>query len=100
MINENGGWRQFTAAQLQQNHRLLLSPVQDMTLVISGAADKKQIKQAVEKWIATLPASGQRLQWRDPAIAPKMQSFSRTYPIASSDKTMVSIQYAAPHSGH
>ena len=33
-----------------------------MTLVISGAADKKQIKQAVEKWIATLPASGQRLQ--------------------------------------
>ncbi|ELW9227226.1 insulinase family protein [Morganella morganii] len=96
VINENGGWRQFTAAQLQQNHRLLLSPVQDMTLVISGAADKKQIKQAVEKWIATLPASGQRLQWRDPAIAPKMQSFSRTYPIASSDKTMVSIQYAAP----
>ncbi|MCP5597318.1 hypothetical protein NL292_26095, partial [Klebsiella pneumoniae] len=54
------------------------------------------IKQAVEKWIATLPASGQRLQWRDPAIAPKMQSFSRTYPIASSHKTMVSIQYAAP----
>lgn len=25
-----------------------------------------------------------------------MTSFSRTYPIASSDKTMVSIQYAAP----
>ena len=25
VINENGGWRQFTAAQLQQNHRLLLS---------------------------------------------------------------------------
>lgn len=96
VINENGGWRHFTAAQLQNNNRLLLSPVQDMTLVISGAADKKQIKQSVEKWIAALPASTQRLQWRDPKIAPKMEPLSRTYPIASSDKTMVSIQYAAP----
>lgn len=42
VISENGGWRQFTAAQLQSNHRLLLSPVQDMTLVISGAADKNR----------------------------------------------------------
>ncbi|KLU17480.1 hypothetical protein ABE79_18545 [Proteus mirabilis] len=68
-----------------------------MTLVISGPVNINQVKSLIERWVASLPTrSEQRLFWADPAINPKLTSFNKTYPIASSDKSMVSIQYAAP----
>ncbi|OAT26165.1 M16 family metallopeptidase [Proteus myxofaciens] len=97
VIDPQGAWRQFSAQQLQQTNQLILGQPADMTLVISGPITLNQVKPMVERWIASIPErSTQRLYWADPAINPKLSSFSKTYPIASSDKSMVSIQYAAP----
>ncbi len=95
-ISPEGNWRQFTAYQLQQSHQQLLGATQDMTLVIAGAVDVQKVKASVERWIAALPATDQRLHWRDVGIRPKMSTLTKTYPIASSDKSMISIQFAAP----
>lgn len=97
VITKNGPWQQFSAQQLQQTNQLLLGQPQDMTLVISGNVTINQLKPLIERWVATLPTqTSQRLNWADPAINPKLTSLSKTYPIASSDKSMVSLQYAAP----
>jgi len=96
VINPKGGWNQFTAQQLQQANRQLLTSTADMTLVITGAMSSKDIKPLLEKWVASLPYSDQKLASRDQGIMPKMASFNKTYPISSSDKSMVSIQFAAP----
>ncbi len=96
VLDANGQWQQFTALQLQQNNQKLLRSTQDMTLVISGAIAQRTVKDAVERWVASLPDSGTRLSWRDTGITPVMRVMSKTYAIASSDKSMVSIQYAAP----
>ncbi|RLR49004.1 peptidase M16, partial [Pseudomonas aeruginosa] len=97
VIDPKGTWRQFSAQQLQQTNQLLLGQPADMTLVISGPVTLNQVKPIVERWVASIPErSTQRLHWADPAINPKLSSFSKTYPIASSDKSMISIQYAAP----
>ncbi|WP_273839777.1 M16 family metallopeptidase [Providencia rettgeri] len=96
VINPKGGWNQFTAQQLQQANRQLLTSTTDMTLVITGAMSSKDLKPLLEKWVASLPYSDQKLVSRDQGIMPKMASFNKTYPISSSDKSMVSIQFAAP----
>lgn len=96
VINPQGGWNQFTAQQLQQANRQLLTSTADMTLVITGAMSSKDLKPLLEKWVASLPYSDQKLVSRDQGIMPKMASFNKTYPISSSDKSMVSIQFAAP----
>ncbi len=96
VINPQGGWNSFSAQQLQQTNRQLLSSTANMTLVISGAINSSDVKAAVERWIASLPASNSNLMWRDQGIMPKMASMTQTYPISSSDKSMVSIQYASP----
>ncbi|WP_368868684.1 M16 family metallopeptidase [Proteus penneri] len=97
VVSPQGTWKQFTAQQLQQTNQMILGQPADMTLVISGPVNLNQVKPLVERWIASLPIrSEQRLFWADPAINPKLTSFSKTYPIASSDKSMISIQYAAP----
>lgn len=96
VISPQGPWQQFTAQQLQQTNQSLLGQPADMVLVISGPINLNQAKPMIERWIATLPTrSSQRLFWADPAINPKLSSFNKTYPIASSDKSMISIQYAA-----
>lgn len=96
VINPQGGWQNFTAGQLQQANRQLLTSTSDMTLVISGAMNARELKPLLEQWIASIPASNQQLAWRDQGIMPKMESFNKRYPISSSDKSMVSIQFAAP----
>lgn len=96
VINPKGGWNQFTAQQLQQANRQLLTSTADMTLVITGAMNSKDLKPLLEKWVASLPYSDQKLVSRDQGIMPKMASFNKAYPISSSDKSMVSIQFAAP----
>ncbi|MBP6122177.1 MULTISPECIES: M16 family metallopeptidase [Providencia] len=96
VINPQGGWNQFTAQQLQQANRQLLSSTADMTLVISGAMNSRELKPLLEQWVASIPASNQKLTWRDQGIMPKMASFNKRYPISSSDKSMVSMQFAAP----
>ena len=96
VINPQGGWNQFTAQQLQQANRQLLTSTADMTLVITGAMSSKDLKPLLEKWIASLPYNDQKLVSRDQGIMPKMASFNKTYPISSSDKSMVSIQFSAP----
>ncbi|WP_369309878.1 M16 family metallopeptidase [Providencia rettgeri] len=96
VINPQGGWRQFTAQQLQQANRQLLTSTTNMTLVITGAMNSRELKPLLEKWVASLPYNDQKLLSRDQGIMPKMASFNKTYPISSSDKSMVSIQYAAP----
>lgn len=96
VINPKGGWNQFTAQQLQQANRQLLTSTADMTLVITGAMSSKDLKPLLEKWVASLPYSDQKLVSRDQGIMPKMASFNKAYPISSSDKSMVSIQFAAP----
>jgi len=96
VINPKGGWNQFTAQQLQQANRQLLTSTADMTLVITGAMNSKDLKPLLEKWVASLAYRDQKLVSRDQGIMPKMASFNKTYPISSSDKSMVSIQFAAP----
>lgn len=96
VINPQGGWNQFTAQQLQQANRQLLTSTADMTLVITGAMSSKDLKPLLEKWIASPPYNDQKLVSRDQGIMPKMASFNKTYPISSSDKSMVSIQFSAP----
>ncbi|WP_340615338.1 M16 family metallopeptidase [Xenorhabdus entomophaga] len=95
VLEADGAWRNFTAQQLQQTNRQLLNSPQNMTLVISGAMNRNQLKPTLERWIASLSGSGQNLHWRDQGIAPRMQPMQHTYPIASSDKRMISIQYAS-----
>lgn len=96
VINPKGGWNQFTAQQLQQANRQLLTSTADMTLVITGTVNTRELKPLLEQWIASIPASNQKLAWRDQGIMPKMASFDKRYPISSSDKSMVSMQFAAP----
>lgn len=96
VINPQGGWRNFTAQQLQQANRQLLTSTADMTLVISGAIHSRNVKPLLEQWVASLPVKNGQLAWRDLGITPKMLSMSHTYPISSSDKSMVSLQYSAP----
>ncbi|MEQ4693936.1 M16 family metallopeptidase [Providencia manganoxydans] len=95
-VDPQGGWKHFTAGQLQQANRQLLTSTADMTLVITGAVNSKQLKPQLEQWIASIPADNRQLAWRDQGIMPKMASFNKRYPISSSDKSMVSIQFAAP----
>lgn len=96
VINPQGGWKNFTAGQLQQANRQLLTSTANMTLVISGAVNTRDLKPLLEQWVASIPASHHQLAWRDQGIMPKMASFNKNYPISSSDKSMVSIQFAAP----
>lgn len=96
VINPQGGWKDFTASQLQQTNRQLLNSTADMTLVITGAINSRELKPLLEQWVASIPASNQKLAWRDQGIMPKMESLNRRYPISSSDKSMASIQFAAP----
>ncbi|EKT53628.1 M16 family metallopeptidase [Providencia sneebia] len=96
VVNPQGSWQNFTAGQLQQANRQLLTSTADMTLVISGALNTRDLKPLLEQWIATIPARNQQLTWRNQGIMPKMVSLNKHYPISSSDKSMVSIQYAAP----
>ncbi|WP_368877462.1 M16 family metallopeptidase [Providencia vermicola] len=96
VIDPQGGWKNFTAGQLQQANRQLLDSTADMTLIISGAINKRELKSSLEQWVASIPTSNQKLAWRDQGIMPKMESFNKRYPISSSDKSMVSIQFAAP----
>ncbi|MEY0971503.1 M16 family metallopeptidase [Providencia huaxiensis] len=96
VINPQGSWQQFTAQQLQQANRQLLTSTADMTLVITGAMNSRELKPLLEQWVASLPQSNQKLVSRDQGIMPKMASFNKTYPISSSDKSMVSIQFASP----
>lgn len=97
VVDAQGPWRQFTAQQLQQTNQMILGQPADMTLVISGPVNLNQVKPLIERWVASIPTrSSQRLHWADPAINPKLSSLNKTYPIASSDKSMISIQYAAP----
>ncbi|TCT34886.1 zinc protease [Providencia alcalifaciens] len=96
VISPEGAWKTFTAQQLQQANRQLLTSTSDMTLVITGAMNARELKPLLEQWIATLPAHDGKLAWRNQGIMPKMASFNQQYPISSSDKSMVSIQFAAP----
>ena len=95
-INPQGGWRNFTAQQLQQANRQLLTSTADMTLVISGAINPRELKPLLEQWIAALPAQNSQLAWRDQGITPKMSTMSYRYPMSSSAKSMVSMQFSAP----
>jgi len=96
VINPEGGWRNFTAQQLQQANRQLLTSTADMTLVMSGAVNSRDLKPLLEQWVASLPAENGGLAWRDQGITPKMSTMNHRYPISSSDKSMVSLQYSAP----
>ena len=96
VIDPQGGWNHFTAQQLRQANRQLLTSTTDMTLVITGAMNSGDLKPLLEQWVASLPQSTQSLAWRDQGIMPKMVSVNKRYPISSSDKSMVSIQFASP----
>ncbi|HGI5212955.1 TPA: M16 family metallopeptidase [Providencia alcalifaciens] len=96
VISPEGAWKTFTAQQLQQANRQLLTSTSDMTLVITGAMNARELKPILEQWMASLPAHDGKLVWRNQGIMPKMTSFEQQYPISSSDKSMVSIQFAAP----
>lgn len=96
VINPQGGWRNFTAQQLQQANRQLLTSTADMTLVISGAINTRELKPLLEQWVGSLPAKNGQLAWQDQGITPKMSTMSHHYPISSSDKSMVSMQFSAP----
>lgn len=97
VVNPQGPWLHFNAQQLAQTNQMVLAQPADMTLVIAGAVNPQQVKDSVKRWMASIPAqSNQRLFWMDPKITPKLSSFSQTYPLASSDKSMISLQYAAP----
>ncbi|MBW5817761.1 insulinase family protein [Yersinia kristensenii] len=95
LVTATGPWRDFTVAGLEQRHRQLFSAPQDMTLTLSGALDEKRLQPLVETWLGGLPRSEQRLHWRDLAIKPLNQAMSQDYPLASSPKTMVSMQFSA-----
>lgn len=95
LVTATGPWRDFTVAGLEQRHRQLFSAPQDMTVTLSGALDEKRLQPLVEQWLGGLPPSEQRLQWRDWAIKPLNQAMSHDYPLASSPKTMVSMQFSA-----
>ncbi|AJI82955.1 TPA: insulinase family protein [Yersinia enterocolitica] len=95
LVTATGPWRNFTVAGLEQRHRQLFSATQDMTVTLSGALDEKRLQPLVEKWLGSLPRSEQRLHWRDLAIKPLNQAMSLDYPLASSPKTMVSMQFSA-----
>ncbi len=95
LVTATGPWRNFTVAGLEQRHRQLFSATQDMTVTLSGALDEKRLQPLVEKWLGSLPRSEQRLHWRDLAIKPLNQAMSHDYPLASSPKTMVSMQFSA-----
>ena len=95
LVTATGPWRNFTVAGLEQRHRQLFSATQDMTVTLSGALDEKRLQPLVEKWLGSLPRSEQRLHWRDLAIKPLNRAMSLDYPLASSPKTMVSMQFSA-----
>lgn len=95
LVTATGPWRNFTVAGLEQRHRQLFSATQDMTVTLSGALDEKRLQPLVEKWLGGLPHSEQRLHWRDLEIKPLNQAMSHDYPLASSPKTMVSMQFSA-----
>ncbi|MGH1594851.1 M16 family metallopeptidase [Yersinia proxima] len=95
LVTATGPWRNFTVAGLEQRHRQLFSATQDMTVALSGALDEKRLQPLVEKWLGSLPRSEQRLHWRDLEIKPLNQAMSHDYPLASSPKTMVSMQFSA-----
>ncbi|HFI1969279.1 TPA: M16 family metallopeptidase, partial [Yersinia enterocolitica] len=95
LVTATGPWRNFTVAGLEQRHRQLFSATQDMTVTLSGALDEKRLQPLVEKWLGSLPRSEQRLHWRDLEIKPLNQAMSHDYPLASSPKTMVSMQFSA-----
>ncbi|MBW5814015.1 M16 family metallopeptidase [Yersinia kristensenii] len=95
LVTATGPWRDFTVTGLEQRHRQLFSAPQDMTLTLSGALDEKRLQPLVETWLGGLPRSEQRLHWRDLAIKPLNQAMSQDYPLASSPKTMVSMQFSA-----
>lgn len=95
LVTATGPWRDFTVAGLEQRHRQLFSAPQDMTVTLSGALDEKRLQPLVETWLGGLPRSEQRLHWRDLAIKPLNQAMSQDYPLASSPKTMVSMQFSA-----
>lgn len=96
VISPEGAWKTFTAQQLQQANRQLLTSTSDMTLVITGAMNARELKPLLEQWVATLPVHDGKLAWRNQGVMPKMASFNQQYPISSSDKSMISIQFAAP----
>ena len=87
MISPQGAWKQFTAQQLQQANRQLLTSTADMTLVITGAMNARELKPLLEQWVASIPAHDGKLVWRNQGIMPKMESFNQQYPISSSDKS-------------
>ncbi|MBX9488547.1 insulinase family protein [Yersinia enterocolitica] len=95
LVTATGPWRNFTVAGLEQRHRQLFSATQDMTVTLSGALDEKRLQPLVEKWLGSLPWREQRLHWRDLEIKPLNQAMSHDYPLASSPKTMVSMQFSA-----
>lgn len=95
LVTANGPWRNFTVMGLEQRYRQLFSATQDMTVTFSGVLDEKRLLPLVEQWLGGLPRSEQRLHWRDLGIKPLNQVITADYPIASSPKTMVSIQFSA-----
>lgn len=95
LVTANGPWRDFNIKGLEQRHRQLFSATQDMTLTISGSLDERKLQTLVERWMGSIPATEQRLHWRDLGIKPLNRAMSKDYPLASSPKTMVSMQFSS-----
>lgn len=95
LMTPEGAWRDFSVESLSRRHQQLFAATQDMTLTLSGAIDLRRLQTWVERWPGALPASTQRSQWRDLGIVPIHRSLNADYPLASSPKTMVSMQFSA-----
>jgi zinc protease len=95
LVSPDGAWRDFSADQLKQNYLRAFALSPSANIIISGRFNIDEIKPLVEYWFAGLPTTDKKDGWVDNGIIPIHQSMQKTYPMASSDKSMVSILYSA-----
>ncbi|OCG35376.1 M16 family metallopeptidase [Gilliamella sp. Gris1-4] len=94
LVSPKGPWINFTVDQLKQYYSQTFNLPLSANIIISGRFNIDDIKPLVERWFAGLPVVDRKTTWIDNGITPIHHSMQKAYPMASSDKSMVSILYS------
>lgn len=98
VASADGPWNHFTKQQLSQWREKLYGDPGQMIVTIVTNEKAEHIEPSIQRWLASLASHPQQtLQPIDRGIKPKSISGEYRYPLGSSNKAMVQIQYSADH---
>ncbi|WP_017189280.1 M16 family metallopeptidase [Vibrio harveyi] len=94
----DGNWNNFNTEQLVDwRNKIYSDPAQMITTIVTNA-DAKTIEPSIKRWLASVAANPKpKLKSIDRQIEPKSVMQETAYPIGSSNKAMVQIQYSVEH---